>query len=538
VPLVPPRGIYGNIAGTFRPAIDVFGVLEGQTTYTRAKYVWVWCGTNEDGAWQVVWGATISPPVAPAVAYEEAGTQVRVTWTLPTPNISNGWRVYRPDGSLAGTAAATATEFVDGSPLPGTGTYSVAGIDATGNESERVPSNSLTISLQPATATAVLSGTTATVSWTTGPDGQPDSWSVWNKTDGVWASTPLAATARSHPVTGLVPGKQYVFSVYPYLSGQAVANQGTPRDTATVSVPAAVPTSVVLAAINPPTAGNASADQIQLSWAAPASGSASGYEVESSTNGTTWTASTDDASPVVFVSSVALYARVRATSPGGVSPWVQAGPVSPHPDEPANVPASVTLVATNPPLSNLRLSWAAPAGAVTGYEVQTSPNNSTWSASSDDTTPSDWATTAAGYMRVRSLSAGGASGWVTKGPVTPVNDVTDPPAATITSWKPESSYGRMVVRGNWANNADVAFGEMWWKVGSGAYTKVWGKSAVTPGAAFARRRGAGRALTFRPTGPTVPAPERPERGAPEAGSSPRPRYASRPSAVGTSRPRR
>jgi hypothetical protein len=40
---------------------------------------------------------------------------------------------------------------------------------------------------------------------------------------------------------------------------------------------------------------------------------------------------------------------------------------------------------------------------------------------------------------------------------------------------------------------------MYWKVGSGAYTKVWGKSAVTPGAAF------GVALTTQQAGETITA---------------------------------
>lgn len=121
---------------------------------------------------------------------------------------------------------------------------------------------------------------------------------------------------------------------------------------------------------------------------------------------------------------------------------------------PPNPPVSVTLAASG--VSNLRLTWAAPAGTVTAYEVETSTDNTTWTASADDVTPADWATsTTTGYMRVRSIAAGGVSAWVTKGPVAAITDATPPPNVTITSWKPESSYGRMVVRFTTPSTSDL-----------------------------------------------------------------------------------
>lgn len=136
----------------------------------------------------------------------------------------------------------------------------------------------------------------------------------------------------------------------------------------------------------------------------------------------------------------------------------------------ATTPVSLSLTATSSPLSNLRLTWASGGGTVTGYEVQTSTNGSTWAASADDTSPSDFATTVAGYMRVRATSAGGVSDWAQAGPVTPVNDTTPPPAPVITSFKPESSYGRMVVRFTTANVADFGAYRIDTNVNGGAYT--------------------------------------------------------------------
>jgi hypothetical protein len=165
--------------------------------------------------------------------------------------------------------------------------------------------------------------------------------------------------------------------------------------------------------------------------------------------------------------------------------WVQAGnDVNTPANLKATTPVSLVLTATTSPVQNLRLTWASGGGTVTAYEVETSPNNSTWTASADDTSPSDWTTAVAGYMRVRATSAGGVSDWASTGPKTPILDTTPPPAATITTWKPESSYGRMVVRGAYNASADVAFGEIYYKVGSGAYVKVWGKTAVSPSQAI------------------------------------------------------
>jgi titin len=467
MPNVPPRGIYGCLTtlGAFLPAKDVSAVKPGDTTYTPAQYVWTWCGPNDTGAWQVVWGRVVSPPVLPAAVYVNDVTNVAVTWTLPSPNVSNGWIVRRPDGSEVGRVAATTTQLTDQNPLPGTGAYTVAGFDSGGAESAAVATNSLSITLTPATATATLVGGDVKVDWTTGPQGQPDKWAVWNVTDNKWEATTVAAALRTFTVTGLATGKLYTFAVYPYINDV----QATGKNTASVGVPAADPISVALAAINAPAVGAASADQIQLTWAAP-SGTVTGYEVESSTNGTTWTASSDDATPVVFVSAVPLYARVRATSAGGSSGWVQKGPVSPFPDSPPAVPTSVVLTALSSPVSTLQLTWGAGAGA-TSYDAEYSTNNSTWTDSTDNTSPSLWSTTTAtGYMRVRSVSAGGVSAWVVKGPVAAINDTTPPATPVITSFKPESSYGRMVVRFTTPNISDFGAYRVDYSTDGGAYT--------------------------------------------------------------------
>jgi hypothetical protein len=165
--------------------------------------------------------------------------------------------------------------------------------------------------------------------------------------------------------------------------------------------------------------------------------------------------------------------------------WVQAGNAGQAAANlKATTPVSLALTALTSPLSTLRLTWASGGGTVTAYEVETSPNGTTWTGSADDTSPSDWTTSVAGYMRVRALSAGGASDWAQAGPVTPITDTTGPVASTITGFTPEASYGRMVVRGTFPADVDLATGTIEYNVNGGAWTVAWGPQAVTPSQGF------------------------------------------------------
>lgn len=171
--------------------------------------------------------------------------------------------------------------------------------------------------------------------------------------------------------------------------------------------------------------------------------------------------------------------------------WVQAGNVAPLTvQQRAADPANVSLYVVG--LSNLRLGWAHPAGSGrSGYEVQRYISSWEPHAMLDaNALASDWATTQAGYMRVRTLSAGGPSDWVQVGPVAPVNDNTGPGPSTISSWKPEASYGRMVARGNFSADADTATGQVFFNTGGG-WVSVWGPAGITPNQAFAIVAGTG-----------------------------------------------
>ena len=481
MPNIPPRGLPARHAHLWKNPDLVHARVTQQ--WKSADFVW----GAKGGLWQLLWARTAGSPGSATATYSPG--QVKVDWVPTVPAVADLYRVYRSDGSLAGSVNAPALTFTDLDPKPLNGAYAVIGVLGGVESTVSTVTNSLDLLLAAATFTATATGSggaspTVKLDWTPHALGRPDSWNVYRVNAGEpglltnVAGTVLTFTDASPPAG--TPAEYLIRSVLTGIEGG--------QHSTIENVAAKPPVSVVLAAINPPATGQLSADQIQLSWTAP-TGSVASYEVEHSTDGTTWTASTDDATPVVFVSAVPLYARVRSRADGGQSSWVQQGPVSPHPDSAPGVPTSVSLAATTSPLSNLRLTWAAGAGAAS-YEVQTYV--SSWVAHSDDTTPSDWSTSVQGYMRVRSVAPGGYSAYVQDGPVAPINDITGPGASTITSFEPESSFGRMVARGNWASASDVKTGQLFFQLAGGAWSLVY-NGTVTPGAAFGVHVGTGGA---------------------------------------------
>lgn len=166
-------------------------------------------------------------------------------------------------------------------------------------------------------------------------------------------------------------------------------------------------------------------------------------------------------------------------------------------------PPSATLAATNPPLSNLRLTWTHPAGSRTGYETEYDTNNNVFigtASHGSSVTERNLGSTVARRMRVRTLSDGGPSAWVTRGPTTPINDVTPPGPASITSWQPEASYGRMVVRFTTPADADFNSYRVQERVGTGAWSDVTSWVTGSPSTSYSQvcsTRSAGQSARVR-----------------------------------------
>ena len=198
--------------------------------------------------------------------------------------------------------------------------------------------------------------------------------------------------------------------------------------------------------------------RLDLSWTAPSSGTVTGYDVHYSSERavrqgfwdfpvTDAVAGWTDANHTGTTATHALTGlvngqeyklRVRAKTAAGVSAWF--GAVA-TPEAPIPVPAAPTGLTATPGDARLGLSWTAPSGSVTGYDVHytsstgagnddaASGNDPTagWvDADHSGTTVSDALTSLTNgtpyRVRVRAVNAGGAGPWarVTGTPAAPV----------------------------------------------------------------------------------------------------------------------
>lgn len=348
MPNVAPRGLHARHGNQWKPPVNVLARDDDQ--WKQADFVWgAGPGDNE---WHVIWARTGGSPVSATASYSP--TEVEINWVLASPLIADGYRIRRPDGSVAGTVNnPNVTTFTDANPRPLNGTYTVCALLA-GQESETCAvTNSLDLRFDGfnASVTILNNGSDnpqAQVSWSHPAVGRADNYRIY-RGGGAYLGQ-VAGTVTSFTTTSIAPGHENNYYVRAVLSGTIAPGQST------------------LATAN----------------------------------------------------------------------------VFPRP------PRNVTLTATNPPLSNLRIGWDAPSGTYEGFQTQMRHVGDSFGATQNHGSSvrhRDWGTTQSGYGRVRSTVAGiGNSDWVTTGQATPINDVTPPPNVAVISYGPEASYGRMVIR--------------------------------------------------------------------------------------------
>lgn len=235
---------------------------------------------------------------------------------------------------------------------------------------------------------------------------------------GTWQpGTPTPVSGTSYTVTGLTNGTPYVFQVRSVRGSAASAwvQSATVTPSGAWVVPAA-PTSLTAV----PGDGLA-----VMYWTVAAGNPATGYEVQYSTNNSTWfptaaqrTGSTNLNYVLAGLSNgVAYYLRVRTVNGPQVSGWTQmAGTVTP-----VGVPGAPTSVNGVPGNQQVTVSWIPPAyqgSPVTGYRVQLSTNGGlTWVPAVDLNTPAT-STVVGGLtngvtytFRVAAFSAAGNGTW-------------------------------------------------------------------------------------------------------------------------------
>lgn len=270
----------------------------------------------------------------------------------------------------------------------------------------------------PSAATIAYSNPNVNVSWTPLSPLRSDSYEV-RRPDGS-----LAGTALQDAVAFVDSAPMALSGAYTVTGMIAGVADSTPRSSNSLNLTTAPQTPA--AAFSTP--------NVNVTWTAPSWGQPHFYHVyrngvyQAQVVGTSL-AWSDTNPPRGTQPTYTVYAVLSGT--------LSAGATTAAVNVPAFAPVSVGLAAL-PAGDSLRLTWASGGGTVTGFEVQRYV--SSWQAHASygaGTFLSDWATTSAGYMRVRALSAGGASDWVQSGPVSPV---TPPPVVTHPGEFPDETY--------------------------------------------------------------------------------------------------
>ncbi|WIE65104.1 fibronectin type III domain-containing protein [Curtobacterium sp. MCLR17_036] len=361
------------------------GVLSGTPTRVGTSTFTV-RATSGDTTADVTSTIVVRPAQAPsaptAVQATPGATSASVRWTAPAAAGDDpvaGYTVTAHPGGATATSTtteATVTGLTAGTPTTFTVTAkSASGTSPSSAESEAVVP--FTTPDAPGRLRVVPGDTTAALSWTAPADGSSPltGYVVTVSADGGPATVVARpdADATRVVVPELTNGTSYVFTV----AATNAAGTG-PAASSGGSAPFGLPSSPRGLAATP---GDSS---VALDWSAPETANGSpvtGYAVQHSTDGTTWT---DDASVAGTATEVTGLAngtevafRVAAVNAAGTGAW--SGPVRATPVALPGVPQDVAVV---PGDRSAAVSWTAPTidggSAVTGYVVQTREGTGPW----------------------------------------------------------------------------------------------------------------------------------------------------------------
>ena len=389
--------------------------------------------------------ATAPVPAAPSslTATVLSSAQVNLSWTDVATN-ETGFRVYRSVNSsvwaeLANVPSGT-TVLADTTVMASnTYYYKVVSYSSAGTSMDSNVALATTPAMPKPAAPASLVATAVSsaqinLSWADTSTNE-DGFCVERSTDGAnfSALTNLGVNATSFSDTGLTSSKKYYYRLYAFNSGGA--SSYTSIVSATTQAPVPVPAAPSTLAL---TVSGSFA--IALSWR-DNSTNETGFSIERSTNGTSFTAVGTVAAGVKTYTSSGLapatkyYFRVAAYNAGGSSAYtsVVSATTAALPGPPAAPSAlAVTVVST----SSLKLGWKDNATNDKGFEIERSADNVTFvritTTAASVITFSDTGLTAATkyYYRLRAYNDGGYSSYTTVASGTTASP-PPPPAAPI-----------------------------------------------------------------------------------------------------------
>jgi titin len=408
--------ILGN-SGSTATSVTVPGLTNGTTLWFRVAAI------TSAGVGEVSAQTLGTPYVAPAAAFNLVSTPgdstIALSWTAPAANgntaLGGPWSIvgYRIEQSADN--GVTWVALADPLTPASTVTYTAYGLTNGLNYQFRITALTQAgsgapafISGTPMTTPSAVQGLvvspsdgSVTLNWRAPLSNggsvitgyQLEYCTPWCATPATLAENNIDPLATSFTLNGLTNGSTYNFRL------RARTAAGLDPNGATVSsVPVRIPGIVdtLTASTQVVGTGAAQATYVTLSWAAPlvlGSDIARTYSVELSLNGgTSWSTVSSSQTALSFswapngvAAGTIVSFRVRATNIAGVGPGsivTTTVPVQTSGAPPGTAGAPITLQTTGGD-SQVTVSWAPPATTgglpVTGYRIESSPNNSTWS---------------------------------------------------------------------------------------------------------------------------------------------------------------
>ena len=378
-----------------------------------------------------------TPPAAPTalVASAITATGLTLSWTAPSGPISSYALEYSTDNTFASgvttlTPAGGATsQAITGLSANTTYFFRLKAINLGGESPFSTPALSATTLPGPPSnlAASNVLQTTLTLTWNA-PGGTLTGYALrYSTSPDPSGATPVSvdASATSFNVTGLTPNTTYYFQISA-LNGSGSSLASNVLQVSTLPNPPAAPTNLTATAIT--TTG------LTLTWTPPA-GPISSYVLQYSTDDTFTTIFTQlppagNATSAVITGLTAnttYFFRLKAINAGGESPFAATTGISTLPGAPTALTASAITQTT------LTLSWTAPTGTVTGYELQRAIDAgftvglTSIPVTGTPTTVDVTGLTAntAYFFRLRALNASGASSYTAAQATT----LPNPPAA-------------------------------------------------------------------------------------------------------------
>ncbi len=421
-----PGGSTTTVTGIAGTSQNVTGLAAATTYHFRVR------ATNATGSSASSDAATATtlpnPPAAPTgVAITQpvtSTTQLGLTWTDAATNEDN----YAVEKSEDGGGFTT----IAGSLAANSNAYTATGLSAnrsyafrvtarnTGGSNSATSGAALTLpdapTLQNPTRPGIPDGrTTLNVAWNNPGGSGALTYDLDYSTDATFATgttTVTGLSGTSYSNNTLTPATRYYFRVR---AKNASGSSGNSNATNEITLP------------NPPadpsglsaTAVVATTDKINLTWTDAATNE-TGYEVWRSTNDNTnfgkiadLGANSTSYQSGGLASNTTYFYKVRAVNSGGESNFSNETSALTYPDAPTSL--AVGVPAAPDGQTKLTLSWNAPSGSLTGYDLEYATNsNFTGSLVASFTTASPY--TLSGltqnttyFLRLRAKNATGSS---------------------------------------------------------------------------------------------------------------------------------